>query len=51
MQLEITEDEKQMLLHCINTTIKTAANAMLAASELLPLAAKIEAATEPKEGK
>jgi len=41
MLLELSEQEKQTLLECLNIAVKQAPNALAAASQLLPLAAKI----------
>lgn len=41
MNLEITKEEQQQLLACIDAAIKTAQSSLQTASVLLPLAAKI----------
>ena len=41
MKLEITKDEQQQLMACIEAAVKTAPNSLQAASLLLPLAQKI----------
>lgn len=47
--LELTTNERQQLLHCIDQSIKTASNSLQAAALLLPLAEKIDALQEAKE--
>ena len=41
MQLEITKDEQQQLLACIEAAVRSAPNSLNAAALLLPLAQKI----------
>ncbi len=41
MELDITKEEQQNLLQCIDVAVKSAQNSLQAASALLPLAAKI----------
>jgi len=46
MKLELTKEEQQQLLMCIESAVKHAANSLQAASILLPLASKIQAASD-----
>lgn len=48
MQLELTKEEQQQLLMCIESAVKTAANSLQAAAILLPLASKIQSLSESK---
>jgi hypothetical protein len=41
MQLEITKDEQQQLMACIEAAIKSSPSSLQAAAMLLPLAQKI----------
>lgn len=50
MTLELTKDEQQQLLACIEAAVKTAQNSLQAASILLPLAAKIQQLSESEAG-
>jgi len=43
MKLELTTQEREQLMACIESAVKTAPNSLQAASILLPLAAKIQA--------
>lgn len=49
MNLEITKEEQQQLLACIDTAIKAAQSSLQTASVLLPLAAKINNLTASEE--
>lgn len=42
MKLELTKDEQQQLMACIESAVKTAPNSLQVAAVLLPLAAKIQ---------
>jgi hypothetical protein len=48
-QLTLTKEERDMLIQCIDATIRSAQSAVVAASQLLPLAAKLQMAEEVKE--
>jgi len=49
MNLEITKEEQQHLLSCLDVAVKSAQNSLQTASVLLPLASRISALTEEKE--
>ena len=42
MKLELTSQERDQLMACIESAVKTAPNSLQAAAVLLPLAAKIQ---------
>ena len=46
MKLELSKDEQQQLLACIEAAVKAAANSLQAAAILLPLASKIQQLSE-----
>ena len=46
MKLELTLQETQALLECINTTIQHSQNAINAAARLLPIVQKLTAAQD-----
>ncbi len=48
--IELSTDERNALLECINTQIKASPNAIAAAETLLPIAAKLMAPFEPVQG-
>jgi hypothetical protein len=50
MIVEITQDEQQQLLACIESAIKSSPNALQAATVLLPLANKIATAKDMIDG-
>jgi hypothetical protein len=45
--MQLTTEEKQKLLSCINVTIKASPNAIQTAADLLELAQKLSALNEP----
>ena len=45
MIIELNEQERQTLLAALNLLVKSASNALAAASEVLPLASKIQSAS------
>lgn len=49
MKLELTKEEQQQLMACIEAAVKAAANSLQAAAILLPLASKIQALGDQKE--
>jgi len=51
MKLELTKEEQQQLMACIEAAVKTSPNSLQAASVLLPLAAKIQALAEAEDAK
>ena len=44
--MNLTNEEKQLLIECINQTIKTSGNAIQAAAALIPLVQKLQAKDE-----
>jgi hypothetical protein len=48
--LQLTDEERNTLIACIESAVKHAPNSLQAASQLLPLAQKIAQAKEPAEG-
>jgi len=46
--LELTEQEKQIILESLNLLVKSADNALMAANSVLPLAGKISQSMEKK---
>ena len=42
MKLELTKDEQQQLMACIEAAVKASPNSLQAAAVLLPLAARIQ---------
>lgn len=51
MKLELTKEEQQQLMACIEAAVKTAPNSLQAASVLMPLAVKIQSLTEVEDAK
>lgn len=49
LTLNLTKEERDLLIQCIDATIRSAQSAVVAASQLLPLAAKLQLAEETKE--
>ena len=49
IQMTLTNEEKQILIECINQTIKTSPNAIQTAATLIPLVQKLQAKDEPTE--
>ena len=49
LNLTISKEERDMLIQCIDATIRNAQSAVVAASQLLPLAAKLQMAQETKD--
>ena len=47
--MNLSEQEKQILIECINQTIKTSPNAIQTAATLIPLVQKLQAKDEPTE--
>lgn len=45
--MNLTSEEKQILIECINQTIKTSQNAIQAAATLIPIVQKLQAKDEP----
>jgi hypothetical protein len=41
MQVELSDEDRDNLLNCINTAIKAAPNAINASAQLMPLVAKL----------
>jgi hypothetical protein len=50
MKLEVSKDEQQQLLACIEAAVKAASNSLQAAAILLPLASKIQQLSEDQKG-
>ena len=50
MTLEITKEEQQQLMACIESAVKSSQNSLEAASVLLPLAVKIQSLKEESDG-
>ena len=50
MNLEISKEEQQQLMQCIEAAVKAAPNSLQAVSVLLPLAVKIQQLTEEQDG-
>lgn len=46
--LELTEQDKKVILESLNLLVKSADNALMAANQVLPLAAKISQSMEKK---
>lgn len=46
LNLTISKEERDMLIQCIDATIRSSQSAVVAASQLLPLAAKLQLAEE-----
>jgi hypothetical protein len=53
LKIEITEQEQKLLIESLDLAVRHSQSTLVAASQLLPLAAKIQAATtvEPVEPK
>lgn len=51
MKLELTKEEQQQLMACIEAAVKTAPNSLQAAAVLMPLAAKIQSLAEVEDAK
>lgn len=49
MKLELSKEEQQQLMTCIEAAVKASANSLQAAAILLPLASKIQALSDDKE--
>jgi len=48
-KVELTKEERDVLIQCIDVTIRNSQSAVVAASQLLPLAAKIQMAEETND--
>jgi hypothetical protein len=46
MQIELTKDEQQLLLACIDSAVKHAPNSLQAAVQIMPLVQKIAEAKQ-----